>query len=280
MSILFGPDSKGVFSIVFDDSVTKDHRLGTKLFKSINSQLDTILQHGGDPGNPKREGKPTAVVITGWSPDNSENNEKFLKDKKDGKLKESKFFSNGFDFEHLGNNMETAFEDLHKLCLRLIKFPVPTIACLNGHCYAGAVFLALSCDYRVMNEENGTLCLNELQDQEMFASFRGEQHMTFPFTDNMMTVVNSKCSFDAKNRLLLGAEQISGAEAKRIGLVDFTAKGGVGCFELAKKLAGSHAKKGRNHALYRVAKERLLGSANLKILDDVKYRDPRVSSKL
>lgn len=207
MSSLVGPDDRGVFTITFDSSASKDHRLSKSMFASLHGHLDTIEAHGGKPvfsqndrytptgdlfaslknqsskknalvlsgGDPEqRPGRPTAVVLTGPIG--------------------SKFWSNGFDLEYLGTNPKHAFEALHKLCGRLLTFPVPTVACLQGHCFAGGVFVALCCDYRVMNGERGFICLNELQDQELFAGAQGVRHMRFPFTDNMVQIVGSRCS--------------------------------------------------------------------------------------
>lgn len=43
---------------------------------------------------------------------------------------------------------------------------VPTIAAINGHCFAGGMMLSLACDYRVMtdgSERNTWLCMNEVR---------------------------------------------------------------------------------------------------------------------
>ena len=43
---------------------------------------------------------------------------------------------------------------------------VPTIAAINGHCYAGGLMLSLVCDYRVMTDgssRNAWLCMNEVR---------------------------------------------------------------------------------------------------------------------
>jgi len=143
MASLSGPDAHGVFQITFDSQVSKDHRFSRKMFRDLWLHLDAIERNGGDPlyssdaavifdpnlaarskeGSSRlsapgqflgrrepvqdpeeRAGKKTAVLLTGG--------------------KSSKFFSNGFDFDYLGSDWKGAFEDLHRLCARLLTFPV------------------------------------------------------------------------------------------------------------------------------------------------------------
>jgi enoyl-CoA hydratase/carnithine racemase len=43
---------------------------------------------------------------------------------------------------------------------------VPTLAAINGHCFAGGMMLALCCDYRVMTDgerRNTWMCMNEVR---------------------------------------------------------------------------------------------------------------------
>jgi len=43
---------------------------------------------------------------------------------------------------------------------------VPTVAAINGHCFAGGMMLALCCDYRVMTDgekRNAWMCMNEVR---------------------------------------------------------------------------------------------------------------------
>ena len=43
------------------------------------------------------------------------------------------------------------------------SYPMPTIALLNGHAFAGALMLAMMHDYRIMNPDRGYVCLNEVE---------------------------------------------------------------------------------------------------------------------
>ncbi|MDG2277447.1 MAG: enoyl-CoA hydratase/isomerase family protein [Pseudomonadales bacterium] len=82
-----------------------------------------------------------------------------------------KFYSNGLDLawvqapdEHPEAGDRVAFGDeFMKVMSRLITFPVPTIAAINGHAF-GAGFMATLChDVRVMRSDRGFICANEMQ---------------------------------------------------------------------------------------------------------------------
>jgi len=82
-----------------------------------------------------------------------------------GKKDQDKFFSNGLDFANVVGNPNFFPLTFNPLLARLLTFPIPTIAAINGHCFAGGMMLSLACDYRVMtdgSERNTWLCMNEV----------------------------------------------------------------------------------------------------------------------
>jgi len=82
-----------------------------------------------------------------------------------------KFYSNGYDVEGKDAHNATMSVDFLKVALKLLQFPIPTIALLNGHTvgrcltvvlhglthiifahqFAAGVFLVMAHDYRIMN---------------------------------------------------------------------------------------------------------------------------------
>jgi len=82
-----------------------------------------------------------------------------------GRRDQDKFFSNGLDFASIVSDPNFFPSTFNPLLARLLAFPIPTIAAINGHCYAGGFMLSLACDYRVMtdgNKRNAWLCMNEV----------------------------------------------------------------------------------------------------------------------
>jgi len=82
-----------------------------------------------------------------------------------GKRDQDKFFSNGFDFANIIADPTFFPETFNPLLVRVMEFPIPTIAAINGHCFAAGLSLAMACDYRVMTDgskRNAWLCMNEV----------------------------------------------------------------------------------------------------------------------
>lgn len=114
-----------------------ENRFNPTLVENIHKNLDTVEQTQG----------AKALVITGTG----------------------KFFSNGLDLNWLGKNRQNAgafLQELWKLFARILIFPLPTIAVLNGHAFGAGFFLALSCDWRVMRKDRGFLNFPEVSNDK------------------------------------------------------------------------------------------------------------------
>ena len=83
----------------------------------------------------------------------------------------TKFFSNGLDLEWMqapenhpyGGDGETFGEEFMYLMGRVITLPIPTVCAINGHAFGAGFMFALSHDIRIMREDRGFLCANEMQ---------------------------------------------------------------------------------------------------------------------
>ena len=81
-----------------------------------------------------------------------------------------KIFCNGIDLDWVSTAMkEGRPEDLktffHKMGLlfrRMLLYPMPTVAAVNGHVFAAGAVLSLTFDFRLMRADRGYFCLPEV----------------------------------------------------------------------------------------------------------------------
>ncbi len=81
-----------------------------------------------------------------------------------------KIWSNGIDLDWLlpalqkeGEGLMDRFRcEMFTLFKRVLTFPMPTVAALNGHAFAGGAFLSFAHDFRFMRSDRGWLCLPEV----------------------------------------------------------------------------------------------------------------------
>ncbi|SPO26697.1 uncharacterized protein UTRI_03991_B [Ustilago trichophora] len=75
----------------------------------------------------------------------------------------AKIYSNGLDFENAISDPTFFDRYLNELYEKLLTFPIPTIAAVNGHAFAAGFGLACAHDYRIMNAKRGYMCMNEIE---------------------------------------------------------------------------------------------------------------------
>jgi enoyl-CoA hydratase/carnithine racemase len=118
-----------------------------------------------------------------------------------------KFYSNGLDYDNAIKDPTFFGTSLFPLWHRLLTYPMPTIALLNGHAFAGGLMLGMFHDYRVMNPHKGFLCLNEL---DFGAQLRPA----------MASVFRLKLSMSTFRNMVLESRRYPALEAMKEGLVD------------------------------------------------------------
>eukprot|EP00922_Rhytidocystis_sp_ex-Travisia-forbesii_P073169 GHVS01109099.1.p1 GENE.GHVS01109099.1~~GHVS01109099.1.p1 ORF type:complete len:246 (-),score=35.18 GHVS01109099.1:206-943(-) len=157
--------------------------------------------------------------------------------------KGGKFFSNGLRIEDLAEDPRRLLLTFHKLLLRLLTFPMPTVAAINGHAFAGGAMLCMCCDYRIMNREKGFLCVNEVD-------------IGLTLTPGMYSVLRSKANRSEWTEMMLGGKRFDGPTAKARRLVD-DAQPAADVFPRAVAVAAAMSSKGSNRPVYSGLKKQM-----------------------
>ncbi|OTA67174.1 enoyl-CoA hydratase/isomerase family protein [Hypoxylon sp. EC38] len=119
----------------------------------------------------------------------------------------SKFYSNGLDLQ-LALSSPGFFENsLYPLFRRFLTYPMPTIAMINGHGFAGGLMLAMHHDYRVFTGAKGYVCVNELE----FGA---------PLLPPMSSIFRIKAAPHVYRDMVLEARRYDAKAALEAGLVD------------------------------------------------------------
>ncbi|KAH6620663.1 ClpP/crotonase-like domain-containing protein [Chaetomium sp. MPI-SDFR-AT-0129] len=139
----------------------------------------------------------------------------------------AKFYSNGLDLEHALSTEGFIPGVLYRLFNRFLTYPMPTIALLPGHAFAGGLMLAMHHDYRVANPSRGFTCINELE-------------FGVPLKPAMSSIFRLKLPAATYRNLVLEAHRFPGPAALEGGIVD-----ALGGLEEVLKLVGERKLTGK-----------------------------------
>ncbi|MGI8333891.1 enoyl-CoA hydratase-related protein [Actinomadura scrupuli] len=167
-----------VFVLRFDDG---ENRFSPAFLDGVQGALDTVE---------KAEG-PRALVTVGTG----------------------KFYSNGLDLDWLGANGDQAeayLGGIHEVYARLLSLPMPTVAALNGHAFAGGGMLALSHDFAVMRTGRGYFCLPEVD-------------LGMTFTPGMNALLQARLSAATAHEAMTTGRRYTAEQALSAGIVQHIA---------------------------------------------------------
>jgi enoyl-CoA hydratase len=126
-----------------------------------------------------------------------------------------KYFSNGLDLNWLLTQPAEGWADFlvsfDRLLHRAFTYKKPTVAAMNGHCFAGGLFLAFCCDWRVMREDRGWLCIPEVD-------------LGLDLPPGNVALISYVLGTRKTDILALTAGRLTAKEALEIGMVDEVAK--------------------------------------------------------
>ena len=158
-----------------------ENRFNLEFFSAFHAVLDEVEKFEG----------PGALVTTG----------------------EGKFYTNGLDLTWLmgeGASHQREFgREVHRFFLRLLTFPMVTVAAVNGHVFAAGVIAAMAQDFRVMRSDRGFFCLPEVD-------------LKVPFSPGVMGIVKERIEAQALHELVLTGRRIAGEEAVALRIADVT----------------------------------------------------------
>jgi Delta3-Delta2-enoyl-CoA isomerase len=172
MTALHRRDSVFVLNLGDDENRFHPDRL-----TAINAALDEVEAAPG----------PKAVVTTGVG----------------------KFYSNGLDLDFMSANpdaAETNLREVHALFARVLAFPAPMVASLQGHTFAAGAMLALAHDLAVMRSDRGYFCLPEVD-------------LGIPFTPGMNALIRARLPIATAHEAMTTGRRYGGEEAHDAGIV-------------------------------------------------------------
>ena len=164
-----------------------------------------------------------------------------------------KFFSNGLDLDWMqdpkshpeGGDREVFGEEFMFLRGRIITLAIPSIGAIHGHAFGAGFMLALSHDVRLMREDRGFLCANEMQ-------------LGFEIPRPELALFRHKIPANSFFETVQLSKRWTGAAAFEAGIVQ-----GIGSFEdlpeIAIKKAEELAPLAINRKHYAAQKEMLYG---------------------
>lgn len=118
-------------------------------------------------------------------------------------------FSAGHDLSDIATGEKTPSRGWHSETLRMMeKLPMPVIAAVHGHCYTGALEVALACDFIIAADD---------------ARF-GDTHAKWALTPiwGMSQRLPRRVGIATAKRLMFSCDMICADEAVRIGLAEYS----------------------------------------------------------
>ena len=122
-----------------------------------------------------------------------------------------KFFSNGIDLEWMFAQQDDGIRSFMTAMLglwaRVLALPVPTVAAVNGHAFAGGAMFTQAHDHVLMRSDRGYWCVNEVQ-------------LKLPLAPGMQAILQHRLPANTFRKAILTAHRFDGPAALAGGIVD------------------------------------------------------------
>ncbi|MFC3151233.1 enoyl-CoA hydratase/isomerase family protein [Litoribrevibacter euphylliae] len=110
------------------------------------------------------------------------------------------------DFEPL----QTFLRTMDQVYSKLMSFPVPVIAAINGHTFGNGCVLAAACDFRIMRKDRGYVCFPEID-------------LGIPFLPGLVDVILKAFPHKTFNQMILTGKKYTAEEMQALGVIEFLA---------------------------------------------------------
>jgi Delta3-Delta2-enoyl-CoA isomerase len=155
-----------------------ENRFTPDLMDAWDRALDTVEQAGA----------PAALITTG----------------------SAKFYSNGLDLDVMMAGDASAYlSRVLGILARILTFPTPTVAAVNGHAFGAGALLTLVHDVRLMRGDRGFFCMPEID-------------MKIPLHPGMVAILQSRLPSQTAHEVITTGRRFGGEEARAVGIVDET----------------------------------------------------------
>ena len=125
-----------------------------------------------------------------------------------------KIFSNGIDLDWLApliqagktEEAQAFFEQMMALFRRILLYPMPTIAAVSGHAFAGGAILCCAFDFRFMRSDRGFFCFPEVD-------------LGIPFLPGMIAIVTRALSYQVFEEMQYTGMRLTAGQCVEKGFV-------------------------------------------------------------
>jgi Delta3-Delta2-enoyl-CoA isomerase len=121
-----------------------------------------------------------------------------------------KHYSNGLDVPFMAtanpDQLRAYLYDVMGVLRRIMLFPAPTAAAVNGHAFGMGAFLAIAHDQSVMRKDRGFVCFPEV-------------HLGMSFPPSLMSVIDATLTPQTRRYALATGYRYSAIEAEGAGIV-------------------------------------------------------------
>jgi len=176
---------------------------------------------------------------------------------------DQKNWSQGIDVEWIlgamNNNEMQSIKDfmygLNAIFTRILSFPMPVIASINGHAFGDGAILACACDFRFMKSDRGYFCFPEVD-------------IGIPFLPSMLAILRKAIPYHKLEELVYSGKKATADELESAHVIVKACGNAETLLKEAKDFASTFSKK---RSIFEQHKKRL----HKHIIEIMKKEDPK-----